>query len=319
MPARSSTFLDREIPGRAVESVILADRIVILDQQARFHVFDSAGRHLWNDDLSSGDTVFPGRSASLEPALDFAGAAWVHDRNRSRSLLIDFRGDPQAARTPIETISFPDQPVVFDFRWVGEGRIVGSGLFEDTRYAFFDARGMRVGGAGDIPGSAADDGAPAHVRQHAHMGPITSAPRRNRFAAATRHADEIAFYDRDGRLLRRVRGSTGFEPTYSVHRTKGVAYMVSGDDLRFGYVGLASNDSIVFALYSGRERRHPEGSANYGRYVQLFDWDGRLLGTFALGFSASGIVAAPRGRTLLAMQRQPSSTTVRLHLDPVSQ
>ena len=313
--ARAAPFAAGAFTARAIDIAVLDAQVVVLDDSARFHVFDPAGRHLWTDDLAQEDGILPGEGATLERDGRRPGSLWVHDRKRSRSLRFDLASgapDPNAR----ETVVFPEQPAILETRWLDATRIVASGLFEDGRFAVFDNRGRRAGSVGEIPrDDDRSDAPPAHVRQHAFMGPITTAPGGNRFAAATRHADEISFFAGNGRLVRRVRGSSSFDPVYSVQRTKGVAFMTSGDDLRFGYIDLASNDSFVFALFSGRQRKHPDGQANYGRYVQVFDWNGRLLSTTALGFSASSITAGPTGGQVLAIQRHPASGLVEVDLD----
>jgi hypothetical protein len=320
-PDRSSIASARTLPfaadafnARAVDIAVLDAQVVVLDDSARFHVFDPAGRHLWTDDLAQEDGIRPGEGATLERDGRRPGSLWVHDRKRSRSLRFDFASGAPDANVR-ETVVFPAQPAILETRWLDPTRIVASGLFEDGRFAVFDNRGRRAGSVGEIPRDDRSDDPPAHVRQHAYMGPITTAPGGNRFAAATRHADDISFFAGNGRLVRRVRGSSNFDPVYSVQRTKGVAFMTSGDDLRFGYIDLASNDSFVFALFSGRQRKHPDGQANYGRYVQVFDWNGRLLSTTALGFSASSITAGATGGQVLAIQRHPASGVVKVDLD----
>jgi hypothetical protein len=320
-PERSSIASARAVPfaagaftGRAIDLAVLDAHVVVLDDKARFHVFDPAGRHLWTDDLAQEDGSLPGEGATLERDGRRPGSLWVHDRKRSRALRFDLAPGAPDAKVR-ETVVFPEQPAIFETRWLDATRIVASGLFEDGRFAVFDTTGHRVGSVGEIPRDDRSDDSPAYVRQHAYMGPITTAPGGNRFAAATRHADEISFFAGNGRLLRRVRGSSNFDPVYSVQRTKGVAFMTSGDDLRFGYIDLASNDSFVFALFSGRERMHPDGQANYGRYVQVFDWKGRLVSTTALGFSASSITAPPAGGQVLAIRRHPTGGLVKVDLD----
>jgi hypothetical protein len=206
--------------------------------------------------------------------------------------------------------------VLFESFWLNDSTVISTGIHRDGRFALFSSDGRRQHSIGDLPSDPRRKDAPVEVRQHAYQGTMTLAPDRGRFALATRHADQLEIYRSDGTLLRRVHGSRGFEPRYEVRRLKGVPYMTSGEDMRFGYIDVASTATHIYALYSGRARKEAPGEAHYGQHVQVFDWNGRLVGTYKLDASAVAIAPDPANGQLFAISRRPANALVRYALPP---
>ncbi len=81
--------------------------------------------------------------------------------------------------------------------------------------------------------------------------------------------------------------------------------MGSGDDLRFGYVDVATTESRVYGLFSGRLRGEYPKAATYAREVHVFDWTGRLETVIHLDSDAIAIAVDERDDTLYTIRHDP--------------
>jgi hypothetical protein len=129
-------------------------------------------------------------------------------------------------------------------------------------------------------------------------------------AVATRHADRLDIYRPDGTRVASADRPLGFEPVYQVARAAGRPTMATGDELRFGYIDVATTDRYVYALYSGLRRADAPGRANYGRVVRVFDWNAKLVRTMELDQLVFSIAADPSDRRLYAAAIDPSPALV---------
>lgn len=294
---------------------VLGSRLVVLDAGAELHVLRTADGALLASARREGDGSGELRSPSaLEPDLQDGNSLWVYDQAHARSTRLTLTGTDRPSLDHSGTLAFKSDAPLLHPAWLDDSTMVGHGLFEDGRLAVFDRNGAKVRTLGDLPPEPEDRPVPAQVRQHAYTGTLTASSRRGRVAMATRHADELTIYSKDGTVVRQVRGSHGYEPKYQARRMKGVPYMTTGDDLRFGYIDLVSTDSLIYGLFSGRSRAEAPGRANYGRFVQVFDWDGSLRRTYQLDFEAIAMTVDRSGSHLLAIRHHPSPAVLRLPL-----
>jgi hypothetical protein len=304
---------DSRVAEAAEGMVVLDSQVVVFDGKAQVHLFDLVhGRHVSTLPVSASDIAVLAGAEQMERDPVDRDRFWIYGSSSAQAVAFRISGKTDRLLTE-ERVRFPASPLVLQPVWINGDNILATGLFEDGRFALFGRDGRREGAVGEIPRDPQARSVPAPIRQHAFIGSLTASPARGRFAIATRHADEISFFSADGRQIRHVRGSTGFDPRYTVRRVKGIPYMTTGDDLRFGYIHLASSDSAVYALFSGRVRGAQEGFANYGRYIQVFDWDGNLMRTVALGSPAIKLAVSRKDHVLLALSQRPGRL-VRVHL-----
>jgi hypothetical protein len=91
--------------------------------------------------------------------------------------------------------------------------------------------------------------------------------------------------------------------------------MASGDDLRFGYVDVATTGSRIYGLFSGRRRGDfPRGQAVYARQIHVFDWAGELEAVLDLDSDVIAIAADERDRVLYAIRHDPLPAIVKYEL-----
>jgi TolB-like 6-blade propeller-like len=182
-------------------------------------------------------------------------------------------------------------------------------MLNGGRLAVFSSSGEFTGTVGDTPPAA--PGVPAQVAGHAYQSTARLSPDRTRLALVTRHADRLEIYRADGTLAARATGPRGFEPVYSVARNpRGEPIFGSGRDLRFGYVDVAATEERIYALYSGRTRGQAPGRANFGRWVHVYDWSGRLHEVLGLDSDVLGIAVSADGGTLYAVRHEPAPALV---------
>jgi hypothetical protein len=163
-------------------------------------------------------------------------------------------------------------------------------------------------GAGSIPPT---------VLQHAYEGPVTVRPDRSRFAIATRQADRVEIFGSDGTPVAQVTGSTGFLPRFETSQRAAGVSMATGDDLRAGYVDLASTDRHLYALFSGNRAGEAGPQTFFGRQVHVFDWSGRMVARLELDEPALTIALTPDESRLFAVRHDPEPSIARYDLPPL--
>jgi hypothetical protein len=90
--------------------------------------------------------------------------------------------------------------------------------------------------------------------------------------------------------------------------------MATGDDLRAGYVDLASTDRHVYALFSGNVMGEAGQQTFFGRQVHVFDWSGRMVARLELDEPALTMALAPDESRLYAVRHEPQPSVVRYDL-----
>lgn len=231
--------------------------------------------------------------------------AWLFDPTQTRLTLLDvptlLAGDGNPVR---RSVNLRAELAPMTAVWMSDTVLVSTGMFTRGRLATFDTAGRLKATAGPLP--QAREGVPPAVAQHAYSGTLVGHPSRPLVAIGTRHADRVEIYGADGQLVQVGRGPRNFEPAFEVQVRGGTPIMVSGDDMRFGYVDLAAAGEHLYGLYSGRSRAERPGQAFYGGEVHVFDWSGRLLRILPLDHLALALAVSPDERTLYSLRHNPA-------------
>lgn len=229
---------------------------------------------------------------------------WVYDIALRRLTRVDLESDFRAPHlVGRHMITLTADATITGPLWIDDTLIVSAGFFEGGRVAQFDSRGRMLRTVGPSP--PGDGMIPVHVRQHAYQVTATTRPTHDLIALATRHADRLSILRPDGELVAAAERPFGFEPRYEVAQGIHGPIMGSGDDLRFGYIDVTANERSIFALFSGRTRKGFPGRANFGNYVHVFDWHGRLQRVIELDSDALSIAIDDSGRNLYAVRHDP--------------
>lgn len=120
-------------------------------------------------------------------------------------------------------------------------------------------------------------------------------PDRSRWAVVSRFADRLEIYHARGSLLAVGDRPFDFDPQDLTREDPGA--------VRFGYIDVATTDSRIYALFSGRTRA--EGQANYGGRIHVFDWDGRLLDVWELDTRLIALAVTPDDGHLYGVSHHP--------------
>lgn len=228
----------------------------------------------------------------------------VADAARTASIV---GSTPSGASPPdslalLGTINLVVNGTVFDPTWVGR-RIVGVGFFPTGRLATFRRDGRFLYFAGRLP--PAPPGLPRAVWSEAFQSMLQPAPGGRLLAVAARYADRIDVYAADGSLIVHAARPYDFDPPVAVSALSPTPALATGPDLRFAYVGLAVTQHRIYGLFSGRRRRDAPGRANFGQRVNVFDWQGHLLGILQLPRPALVIAVDDRVHRLFAIYHDP--------------
>lgn len=235
--------------------------------------------------------------------LDDAGRVMVHDPVLQRVTWIDLDADFDDGQWRADrSLRLQAPAMVLATTWTPTG-FVGVGSFTDGRLAHLAADGTLVRTTGSAPVVAGEVSPPVWTR--AYQARLKARPDRARLAVVSRFADRLEIYDREGKAV--ARGSRPYGFDVDDVRTDDPA------DVRFGYVDVATTDSRIYALFSGRTRA--EGDAYLGDRILVFDWGGRLLDTWAVDSRLMTIAVAPEGDWLYGVRHDPEPAVMAYRLD----
>ncbi len=304
--------------GRPGAMAVAGERLVVLDDRAEFavHLIRRADGALERSLGKRGDgpNEFRGAWRVVADRRD-RDRVWVFDFDRSR--LVGVPVDPARSGTAGDWPAFQlgaGAPLTSPV-WVSDTTVVSPGLFTaEGRLAVMNARGELVRMAGTTPPGLGTVPVPIQVRQHAAQSLATAHPTRGLVALALRHADRVEILRADGTRAAEGRGAEGFEPVYRVASHGGAPVFDGGEELRFGYVNVASTADRIYALYSGRTRKSHAGRATGGDAVHVFDWEGKRLRELKLDGDYGSIAVDPKGRKLYAAREDPEPAIVEFTL-----
>jgi hypothetical protein len=301
--------------GLPISIELVRDRLVLIDVAADsvIHVLDrtdgstvqSFGRR------GGGPGEFQG-AWKIERVQGSDAQFWIYDLNLRRLTHIDLDTDfEDPGHREHRSITLISETTIIDPVWV-DTVLVALGFHPEGRFGFYDRRGKLLRTAGELPADEID--VPATIRQQAYQSVLRPSPDRSLLAAATRHADMLDIYRRDGTLVASARPPFSFVPSYEIQKSRENLVIATGDDLRFGYLSLATTADHIYALFSGRTRRGFPGVANYGEYVHVFDWSGALVRVLRLDASSIGITVDEGGTRLYSIRHDPSPAVVEYEL-----
>lgn len=307
---------DGELLAMPTQIAVVNDRIAMVDGFAErpIHVLDASGEYiagLGRSGEGPGEFEWP---RALEPATDGDGF-WVYDMGLSRLTLVEpdrWESIPASGRV---TLPIHGPGMVTNVVHRGSGGFLAAGFFSEGRLGHFTRDGEWDGTSGDIPASEIE--APPEVLQHAYRGNLKANPSGSRLVFANRHAGFLEVFSSEGEPIRRIEGPFAFEPVFNVKMGEQGPSLATGDDLRFGYVDVATTNDRIYALFSGRTRAGHPDEAFYGRDVHVFDWGGTLLSVMHLDSDAMAIAVDPQRDRLLAVRHLPTPAVLSYRLAPV--
>lgn len=297
------------MPG---DLALVGEHLVLLDRQAdsAVRVYRAAtGEHLRSFGRKGGGPGEFEAAWSIDPVAGSPGAFWIHDLQLQRMTRVDLLRDVGPDGGYGRMVTLRGSGPATSPAWIGDSLVVSPGYFaEPGRLAHFGAEGRMLRVVGEPP--PGDRGVPVAVRQHAYQSKAVPNPARSLLAVATRHADRLEIHRPDGTVAARAERTPGFEPVYQTAVRGGAAGMASGEELRFGYIDLATSERYVYALYSGLRRADAPGRASFGRTIRVFDWGARLVRVIELGDPYLAIAVDAADQRLYATRIDPEPAVV---------
>lgn len=302
--------------GMPVGLATTGDMIVAIDRYAEnsIHVVDRATGALRASVGRKGEG--PGEfrgAAAIDLAIGTPEEVWVFDAGTQRLTRVDLSAIDSGGDWAREFVNLRGSAQVLSPVRTASGEVLAVGFFPEARFGVFDQTGRQVDTRGKLPEWS--EPIPPAVLQQAFRGKIRPDPAHQRFAMGARHAGRLEVFDASGQRLARAEVPIDFEPRFTVntHEDRPPS-MGSGDDLRFGYVDIATTGSHIYGLFSGRVRREYPNSANYAREVHVFDWDGRLEAVMNLDADVLAIAVDERDESLYAIVHDPLPAIMKYEL-----
>jgi len=296
--------VDITIAGRYV---VVAD----LSADSMFHVIDAdrPGVPFQFGRRGSGPGEFE-NAWSMDPTGGGSAEFWVYDADLARMSLVSLN-ELEAGSGPVvgRMINLEVPAILTGPAWIDSFTMVSLGFFSRGRIAFISEDGTLIRTAGTLPEPLSST--PPEVLQHVFQATLALRPDRTLLAAATRHASNIEIYRADGSAVGVFQGPLLVEPRFEIQTSAGRPTMATGSDLRFGYIDVAASAEHIFALFSGRTRAGFPGSANFGRFVHVFDWSGNFEQVLELDASVLKITVDERGEVLYATRHEPEPAVMR--------
>jgi hypothetical protein len=288
------------------QAALVGEHLVVVDRWAEqaVHVLSAANGALLRSMGREGEGPGEFRVARfIDPDPGSENSFWVYDAALSRLTHVDLEQWDRLPAWERRTVQLQSDAPVTNPVWVDEDRLLALGFFMQGRIGEFDGAGQMRRFLGDLPGS--DASIPPHVLQHAYQGIMKTRPDRSLVVIANRHASTVEIYTAAGDLVERASGPFSFDPRFEVGKAEGGPTMMSGKDMRFGYLDVAPTRDRIYALFSGRTRAGYPDRATYGEYIHVFDWEGRYIEAIKLDAEVAAIAADERRGRLIAIRHLP--------------
>ena len=294
----------------------LGGRLIVIDRYADqpIHILNAASgtREQGIGRRGEGPGEFKGARSVLPDPLD-PRAFWVFDSRLARLTRVDPDRSDMRPSSAVKTVPVLMESTATDVAWLPTGSLIATGFFAEGRLAILDGHGRTMGRIGLLPSGGQD--APTPVLQHAYTGRIAVHPHGSLVALACRHASRLEIHATDGSMFLLVETPFKFDPVFRVRASGHGPVMATGQDLRFGYLDVATTESRIYALFSGRTRGGFPGRANYGEYVHVFDWAGNFLHAFRLDNDVIAIAVNEDSSVLDAVRHLPVPSVIRYRLE----
>lgn len=277
--------------------------LLVIDT-ATGQVAQALGRH----GEGPGEFNFPGDVSSVGGA---GGRIWVADpglRRLTPLRLVDghVRIDTAASISPgVGAKAFGGTP------W-SDSTFLISGTYGDGRFQVISLSGVVLSALGEQ--ERPDTTLPLPIVLAANQEVLAVDHSRRRIFGAGIMNGVVRIYDSLGNVLHRAETPYALTPYYRIGTKEGNVSMQPQPATRYGYLGAAATERLVFALFSGRTIRGHQDGASAGRFIHVFNWEGKLVGILELPEAIGAIALTPDGRTILASRWEPEPAVLRIRV-----
>lgn len=228
---------------------------------------------------------------------------WVFDVTTKRLTFVS--NDPDASPTTIGPLPHD----VIHATWLGEHRLVGITRSDTSRILMLDSTGNVVS---RLPGPLlGPDSVPVTQRSRLSSGiKVYPHPMGTRFAVMYLAAGKIELFDSSGTHVVLAKVPFASDGEFEINDSTGNWTMRAPRNF---YVACATDPDKLLCLFSGRRRGDFEGAdASSGRFLHAFDWDGNLIGVYALDRDATSLAMFQGKKLVLTSLGSDSISTASL-------
>ena len=175
---------------------------------------------------------------------------------------------------PIQTPNFERKDAMVWVTDLADSLFVATGTFPNgKRFKFLDNKGTPLAYVGDYP-LEEHTNLPYYIVGMSFLSMTTGHPTVNRFALGTQYGGvlDVLEWEKSDFSIKRIGGICEFKPRLTSTDYMGTPNFAPDAQTRWGYFDLDSDESYIYALYSGKFVR--EENSRTGNVVHVFDWEG---------------------------------------------
>ncbi len=300
---RGGTLTESELFGIPYDLAVVDRYLVVTDvaSDATLHIIRRAdGRRMSSlGRRGRGPGEFVG-AWSIDPSLESDRAFWVFDLSLRRLTHLDLElADPLADE---RLITFHGPATLTGPVWIDSATVASLGFHTRGRLELYGKDGKLEATIGEFEDGDSD--VALYARQYASQATLVAHPSRTMLAAVPRYASDVEIF----RLTPAIEtviapGPVHVSPDLGPTLEAGGTGFVMAKDGRFGYIDGSASADFIFALFSGR--RVEEDAANFGQFVHVFDWQGRVRTILELESDAIAIATDVTATTLYVLRHEP--------------
>lgn len=175
---------------------------------------------------------------------------------------------------PVQTPKSEQKDAMIWVTDLADSLFVATGTFPNgKRFKFLDDKGTPLAYVGDYPLEEKTN-LPFYIVGISFLSMTTSHPAANRFALGTQYGGmlDVLEWEKSDFSVKRIGGICEFKPRLTIKDYMGTPNFAPDAQTRWGYLDLDSDESYIYALYSGKFVK--EENSRTGNTVHVFDWDG---------------------------------------------
>lgn len=200
-------------------------------------------------------------------------------------------------------LTYPNNVRVSRIMPYNQNSVLGTGSFEKGSMVLFDFKEEKViEHYGEYYMKDEDKGVSNEVLGRANQGRIFRHPTCKKFLLAQYFCGHLEFFTLEN-------GEFNISTSYKIHPVlfeektfpNGFTTAAYVKENRIGFIDIAYNDNLIFALYSGRSMQDYGNESAYGRDVYVFTWEGEPIAHYLLEKDANSLAICNNSKNLYVL------------------
>lgn len=283
-------------------------RLFILDSSGPFYLYlvDLNRRAVTGKFARAGEG--PGELSgpeSLQLVRDPTPHLWIMEPNRRLMIRFDITADPVFSGA----VRFESRIPIFKALMLPSGLVVSGAIRNGAALTAGDSTFHSQRPWGKAPYLPED--LPPVLVFDANWAYSAANPQQSKVATAFKFAAEIQIIDSTGRTLNRIFIPNGVGHPNIVSPRFNTNFVNDTSDI--AYLAIAASDSTIVAVYCGCHGRLRYAEAG-PLQVQIYRWDGTLVGTDTVNKHITSVAVSPDGHTVYYVANSPDPTLTVLNV-----